>query len=424
MFCKACGCEMEEYDRFCPSCGAKYTPAETVEYISPAPTKEYRADPDGAYAPVDSGAAAHAAAEDDEFRTVVLDGYAEPFYPEDDVSFPGAYQPSAYAQMQPPKAPQPYQDSFTQQNEPRFGNSGWQDPSQSMVKRYRRTTAGKRFASLLLCLLMLLFGFCAMTIGVSRLALSESNIRKAYQTGTLADLKITTDKGEQSLGQIFIENVVDANTNLPVELDGKQVDAFLRTPNVNTFTENLFVDLTQFFIFGKTPTLLNSGEITAFLRSISGDFQEQVGYALSDEDITYLGKRIDGGDLSFLSIDGNGGYFKQKYGFSPTTVPSMFSVWGLVICAGLAALCMIMIFVINSRNLPAGLSFNGGTMIFFGILNTLLAAGMLVLSYVRRVFLLSELLRSAALAMGAISLIVLVIGIVFSVIKTLLRNRI
>ena len=83
-----------------------------------------------------------------------------------------------------------------------------------------------------------------------------------------------------------------------------------------------------------------------------------------------------------------------------------------------------MIFVINHGNFPAGLSFSSTTMMIFGILNTLIAAGMLVLSYVRNIFLASELLRSFALAMGAISLIVLVFGIIFAVIKTVLRNRI
>ena len=96
----------------------------------------------------------------------------------------------------------------------------------------------------------------------------------------------------------------------------------------------------------------------------------------------------------------------------------------LVIFSALAALCVIMVFVINHGNAPAGLSFNGTTMIIFGVVNLMIAVGMLVFSFIKPSFLLSELLRGLAFAVGGISLSVLIIGIIFSVIKTVLKNRI
>ncbi len=423
MYCNSCGCRMDENDRFCPACGAKNDTLHTSVYGSKDATREYHPDQTKEYAPVDSGAAANAA-EDEDSHTMVLDGFnasyqedfAEPFSPR------RAYPPESYGPQ--PVQPRGYDDPFDRMSQAETGEYDWQDTAPSPYRQYRRTTAGRRVLSILMCLMMLLFGFFAMVIGSLRLGLTEDNIRKAYQKGTLADLRLETDQGEQSLGQIFMSNVVDAQTNLPITLDGKAVDAMLRTSFINNFTENLVVDFTQFFIFGEKPNLLNSSAIVGFLRSVGGELKEQIGYALSEADIEFIGKRIDGGDLSFLSIDGNGGYFKQKYGFNPYTIPSFFSVWALALCGGLALLCMIMIFVINYGNFPAGLSFNGTTMIVFGVINTLIAGGMMILSYLKNIFLLSDLLRNLAIAMGAISIVVLVVGIVFSIIKTILRNRI
>ena len=440
MFCSSCGCKMEETDRFCPACGAKNEPMlhdgqpsrdPTKVYGAP-PTRGYAAEPTKEYAPRDSRFA------DEDVHTTIVDGYeeqgfAEPFAP----PLYDRVQPSVTA---PPEKKEPvsyedsftagrrkatdYRDSYSAVEDSRFGESGWEDRSRSTKSQYHPTTALRRFGSVILCLLMLFFGFLALMIGSSRIAFSESNVRNAYGKGTLADLMITTKDGEKRLAAVLAEGALDSKTNQPIYLEEEALNRFLKENQINNFAENLTVDFTQFFIFGRTPTLLNSKEITGFLRTASRDVGQEINYLLTDADIDYLGKRIDGGDLSFLSVDENGGAFQQKYGYNPNTIPAMFSVWSLIICAGLALLCIVMIFVINHGNFPAGLSFSSTTMMIFGILNTLIAAGMLVLSYVRNIFLASELLRSFALAMGAISLIVLVFGIIFAVIKTVLRNRI
>lgn len=429
MFCSACGCKMEEHDKFCPACGARNEDAAMTKIFQPEePTREYAPDTTREYAPVDSGYAANAPIfEDEDNRTMVLDGYNSASYLQNEFAEPlNPRQPEyqdPYAQPQT-QAPKSYQDSFYQQDQPRFGDSGWEDPYQPAAKPPRTTSAGRKAISILLCLLMLLFSFCALLIGSARIAFSENNVRKAYQKGALADLKITTEKGEQSLSQILMENVVDAQTNDLIPLEEKAVDSLLRSQSINNFAENLVVDFTQFFIFGRTPTLLNGKAVTDYLTSFSNEVKETINYSMSDDDIAYIGQRIDGGDLSFLSIDKDGGYFKQKYGFDPYTISSMFSVWALAICGGLALLCVIMIFVINHGNPRAAFSFNGTTMIIFGVINTLIAAGGLILSFIKPIFLVSELLRNFSYAMGGISIAVLLVGIVFSVIKTVFKNRI
>lgn len=427
---------MDASDKFCPACGAKnvsdptreWQPEERTKEYAPEATREYLPNMTREYAPVDSGAAAAIPDfEEEDNRTVVLDGYNDPSYYGDDfaeqMNRQQSYQQDFYGQPQPQR-PKSYQDSFNQTNPPRFTDSGWVDPNQSTRKSYRKTTAGRKAVSIILCLLMLLFSSCALFIGSARIALNENSVRKAYQKGTIADLTVNTDKGEQTLTDVFLDNVVDAKTNVPIPLERTAVETFLRSATVNNFTENLVVDFTQFFVFGKTPSLLNSREITRFLTSISDDINSRINYSMSEDDINYIGQRIDGGDLSFLSIDDNGGYFKQKYNFDPKLLSSVFSVWALAVCAGLALLCVIMIFVINHGNAPAALSFNGTTMIIFGVLNTLIAAGMLILSLIKPVFLISDLLRGLAFATGGISIAILIIGIIFSVIKTVMKNRI
>lgn len=466
MFCKACGCKMEEGDKFCPACGTRNEPVIPAPEIAPAPADDY--------APVDSGAAANAAYPDDDIhtvmvgggigspaeqdeRTMIYDGGAPPVQDEDvhtmvldgygvnppPAPFPPAAEPYGYAQpgyqqgyMQPEyqqnsfpppqeqtAPPVSYQDSFSQQPDPRFGDSGYRDQSQSKRKPYQKTTVGKKIGSILLCLLMMLFASNALIIGTARLSLKEDNVRKAYQKGSLADLVITTDKGEQSMADILMDSVVDASGK-QIPLDKTKVEDFLRGTHINNFAENVLVDFTQFFIFGEKPSLLNDSEIIKFIKSISEEIYEKIQYKMSDKDYNRISERINGGDLSFLSVDDNGGYFKTKYGIDPHAISSVFSIWALAISAGLALLCMILIFIINRKNPPAGLSFNGVTLIIFGALNTLAAVGLLILSYIKTIFFFSDIIRYAAIACGAISLSLLVIGVVFTVIKTVLRNRI
>lgn len=429
VFCQSCGSKIGDNDRFCSVCGATVPAAGalqpgsagTPEYGA-APTQVYGSKPAQAYGDAYNGdeQPSGLTAGGGESMTVVVDyqadRYAEPLNPDN------PYPIGTYPRQE--QSPADYQDSFVIQNTPRFGENNWKDPSRSKKKQYRPTTAGRRIASILVCLLFLLFGFLAMIIGACRISLSESKIRSAYSKGTLADLKIDTDEGEKTLAQILMDNVVDAQTNLPIPLEENAVNRFLQGSRINTFVENLVVDFTQFFIFGRTPSLLNGAAISDFLSSISDEIDDQISYSMSDEDIRYIGRRVDGGDLSFLSIDQNGGYFKQKYGVDPYIISSLFSAWVLIISSGLALVCVVLIFVINHDNLPAGLSFNGGAMIVFGVVNTLIAAALLILSFIKNIFLLSELLRGFALAMGGISIAVLVIGIVFAVMKTVLRNRI
>ena len=310
------------------------------------------------------------------------------------------------------------------ENTPRFQESSWQDPARSRRKAYHPTTAGRRVASFFVCLLMLIFGFATLLIGSCRIAFTESNVRKAYHKGSLADLKVDTDEGEKTLTRILMDNVVDSETYLPIPLEETAVNLFLSGSRINTFAENLAVDFTQFFIFGRKPSLLNGAAVTEFLTSISDEIEDSIAYPMSAGDILYIGQRIDGGDLSFLSIDENGNYFKQKYGVDPYVISTAFSVWMLILSAGLFVLCVVLVFVIHHGNLPAGLAANGKAFIFFGVINTLIAAGLLVFSFIKNIFLVSELIRGFAFVMGGISIAVLIVGIVFSVIKTILKNRI
>lgn len=424
MFCRSCGKELSDNSRFCPVCGAPVA-EQTKEYSDPQ-TRVYGAPQTKVYGDAFDGGDAFESRPVEDSPTVMIDGIdVEPQYPPryaQAINQDNPYSSSgAYPQKQ---SSGDYRDSFVMENTPRFQESSWQDPSRSRRKAYHPTTAGRRVASFFVCLLMLLFGFAALLIGSSRIAFTESNVRKAYHKGSLADLKVDTDEGEKTLTRILMDNVVDSETYLPIPLEETAVNLFLSGSRINTFAENLAVDFTQFFIFGRKPSLLNGAAVTEFLTSISDEIKDSIAYPMSAGDIRYIGQRIDGGDLSFLSIDENGNYFKQKYGVDPYVISTAFSVWMLILSAGLFVLCIVLVFVIHHGNLPAGLAANGKAFIFFGVINTLIAAGLLVFSFIKNIFLVSELIRGFAFVMGGISIAVLIVGIVFSVIKTVLKNRI
>ena len=439
VFCRTCGAKLNDDALFCTSCGERMPAAQnassgqpdptkpaarTIEYDAPTkeyviPTKEYVREKT-----TDNPVLTDELPSED--PTVLADNfdvypsrevYAEQLYSRDPYGGDQAARPQA-------KKPLDYRDSFTMEEKPRFDDSGWEDHRRSRRKPYQPTSAGMKFLSFLLCLLMLFFGFCAMLIGASRIAFSEKNVRKAYQKGSLADLKITTDDGEKSIAELFTEGIVDADTYQAIPLTDHAAESFFEGSEINTFAENLAVDFTGFFIFGKTPSLLNADAITSFLSSAETNIGGQITYRMSGDEIDIIGQRINGGDLSFLSIDSDGGYFKQKYGMDPNMISRMFSPTSLAVCTGIVLLCMILNFIIHRRDPAFGFGSNGATMILFGVLNTFIAAGLLILSFLKNIFLLSELLRGFTFAMGGVSLSVLVIGIIFAVLKTVFRNRI
>ena len=140
-------------------------------------------------------------------------------------------------------------------------------------------------------------------------------------------------------------------------------------------------------------------------------------------DTSALKNEINGGDLSFLSIDGDGGYFYRHYHLNPRLPATFLSLPILIICGVIVVLCIVMLFAINSSNLPAGLRFNGVVLIVIGSIAGLTAIGCLILTFIAKFWIITDLLWQMVLWSGVIGGGLLLIGVVMMIVAGVLSRR-
>lgn len=290
--------------------------------------------------------------------------------------------------------------------------------------KYRRTTTGKRLGSILLCLLtaVLLFGIVA-NVSV-RMAMTDDAIRDAADSEKLVSQKLIGSAGEESAVR-FVRVLIGEDEAEAYGVTDDMITAALRKGTLSRVFSEILTGYTDYFLNNKDSEVLNSDYLTAELDRFNSDLSQAVGM---DGDYDWIRKdriaeRINGGDLSMLSIDENGGAFYQRYGVNPKVIATACSPVVLIILGAIVLLCLLMIFVINSSNLPAGMSFSGVTMLIVGGLCLALSLGGLVVSFIKNIWLLTELLRRLAIWMGIFGAALLLIGLVMIIISGSLKKR-
>ena len=276
---------------------------------------------------------------------------------------------------------------------------------------------------IVLCLLTALFSFITMAIVTARVGLTANHVRAAYREGDLRDMTVLTESGSVSLAELIMSSAVSVRTGEPIGLSRERAEAFLKKTTVNQFAENILADYAGCFVFGEEPAYLNADKIGNFLSLVSFDARQEIGCYIPDQEITAFKQRINGGDLSYLSIDRSGGAFKQHYGVDPGTVSAVFSVWVLIASAAMTLACILLVFILCSKNLPAGLGYNGVTLTAFGAGNLFLTVAGMIIASVSHVFFLSALLRTLMMVMGSCSIAVLIAGILMLLLRSRLRKN-
>ncbi len=306
---------------------------------------------------------------------------------------------------EPPVAPAAYPGgSFAQKKEkpPR-------PPKQPRV--YYPPSSGVKTLSVVLCILICVFGSLAVMIASVRIGANEQNVRASFRSGTLADLVINTAEGEKSFSDMVAEGAVDAKTEEKVELDKNVIRDYLKRNSVNDFVEQMAVDYAECFVNGKTPVNLNADAIGNFLGTQSYDFAHETGYVIPKASINKIKDRINGGDLSYMSIDSSGGYFKQKYGLDPHIISTLMSVWLMVVSFVMTAVFVGLLFFINLKNPIHSLKLGGKTFIIFGAAHFFIAALMFIVGAAKNTFFISGVLKTIALGAGTFALGAVIIGI-------------
>ena len=287
------------------------------------------------------------------------------------------------------------------------------------AKVYEKPSAKSRTLSAILCVALFLFGFVILTISSFRISLTKDNVCSVYRSEKLSEATVNTSSGRQSLVDVIMEKAIDVKSGKPIEQEASQVEAILDKTYVNAFAENVLTDYSEYFIFGNEPANLNSDAICGFIENVSFDLRHEIGYGFSNSEIKNIRGKIDDGSMSYLSINENGGGFKKHYKFNPAIIPAFFSIPSLIVFSVLAAACVILLFVVNKKSLPAAFGYNGKTFLALGSVNHFISLALLIIVTARKYYLLSGIIKYLAFGLGVCSFCAMATGICFLLIKSL-----
>ena len=307
------------------------------------------------------------------------------------------------------KTPQPLDDGYTQYSVVPEG-------------KYRGLSAGKRVGSVFLCIftaLVLLFTLFDFSL---RMTLTEDNIRDASAYDKMAGKDAVTDLGIMPVSEYLIE-LIGADSARQAGVTNELLELSLGDGRLPGLVADVLSDYANYLFRDREPSCLNAEYITAALDAVNDGIGELCGYDVRAFDTQAIAERINGGSWSFLSIDSSGGWFQRTYGVSPGLPATVLSLPVLMICAVIVLLALAMVFFINSSNAPSGLRFNGVVLMIDGGLCLLTALGSLIVSLIKKLWILSDLLLKAAFWLGACGAALLLIGIVVTAVAKSLKKR-
>ena len=294
---------------------------------------------------------------------------------------------------------------------------GYHDGTGSTGKAYTRVSAGKKAASVLLCIFMVLILLFTALAGAVRLTLTDDNIRSSATGDKLAHKSVISEQGVIASTE-YIKLLTGVNS-----IDDRTLREFLSKSGVADLIGDLMTDYSGYVLNGDQPAYLNAEYIADKLREINAELAEASGSDIMLMDPDTVTARINGGDLSFLSIDSEGGYFKQSYGVSPDLMSTLGSLPVLIICGAMVLLFAVLIMIINSSNSPFGLRCNAVAMLTVGIFYLVTAGGMVILSLIKDIWIVSDMLRYGALWLGVIGVGIFAVGVVCMAVAGALGKR-
>lgn len=285
-----------------------------------------------------------------------------------------------------------------------------------------RTSAGKKVASVFLCIFTILLLLFTAPAGALRLAVTGDNIRAAADGEKLAHKSLISDSGIVASSE-YMRELIGAEAASRAGLNDDSLRAFMRGSSIPELVGSLMTDYAEYVLSGTAPTHLNAEYITGKMAEINSELAEASGYDIKLMDADALSARINGGDLSFLSIDGEGGAFKGSYGVSPTLLSTLGSLPVLIICGSMALLCIVFIIIINGGNLSYGFRCSAAALLTVGLFSLLTAGGLVIVSLIYDIWILTELSRYLALWLGVIGVGLFIAGVVLTAIAGSLRRK-
>ena len=372
MFCGKCGYEIRGEAKFCPKCGADVKMPDAAQTPS-VPT--YTEDNP------------RMVAADDHVRQSQQEYYGEPQPP----------AANGYGYESPRSKPQPKQ----------------QKPPQ-------RSTGGQIALSILICVFIYIFTSAAFSVIVTRTALSEDSVRGAAKSGEITSITVDKDGKLVALSEYIVSNI---NSKLVSKNDitSKKVDSVLRSDRVKKLIEDLAVDFTGMFVFGKEPVHLYEDKIMDDIESLDAVVYREIGYHFTDKDYSDIKNDLQkNGKLSFLVKDNIKSFFG---GVEPTVFSAMFSVPVIIVCVVIDLVLLFLLFLVNKRRVKLPFLILGITFMVFGVGCLFESLAAAILSSVFNIYIVSGVLGSFSIPLLIIGLIFATTGAVMFIIQLKIRKR-
>lgn len=335
--------------------------------------------------------------------------------------------------VQPYPAPAQYgQTAGPYAVQPRYGQAGRQaapvydpaDLSQRSIAQ-SRLSFGKSFLSVLLCILLVLFGLCASVLGVVRRALDGDRIRAAVEKIDVPSIEMPDPDGGTVPLSEFFEQTIELDLDDAYGISTGELERLLNASFVKDYVGERLGNFTSFLLGKEELRPLTRNEVVDFFRAHDGEIERITGYSFLDaeRDLSnyYNGTYKTSYDLDSIfdsigtrEIDES--FLRDQMGIGFDAVRRGLSETTLLILIGLSALCLVLMLLLLIRHMRSFFCRSGVSLTVLGGLDLLLGGGGLLGLRAAKIGLLYELLDpiftgllliGAALTVGGILMIVL-----------------
>ena len=392
MFCTNCGTRLDDDALFCPNCGTRL---KTIEEKPEEKPEEVKAEEKPAEKPEEAKTEEKPAEKPEEVKA---EEKPAPVPPE---------MPAAPAAPAAPEVP----------------SDGKADKKAKKAGLHPKPSGGKKFLSVLLCIMIFAATVMAGLVLALRMSCSGANIRKTLENLDVASITMPDPESKEAVSLMdFLESASGFNFEKTAGIKKADLEKFLEKPYVLELFTDTVVGYVNYFMDGKTPDAFTKKDALKFIEKHNDDLYSLTGFSFVYQDPSTGKSLVYDVDVSNAFKDLGTDevtpeFLEKKLGISFAPFKFAFSLIGVIVFAAVAVFFSLLVLLLHKKTKHSGYSFVGMTIILSGIVIAGLAgAGELILGKWNSTFLnalLSPLAKNTLIIGGcifALGFLIFVIG--------------
>ncbi|MBP5281630.1 MAG: zinc-ribbon domain-containing protein [Lachnospiraceae bacterium] len=249
-----------------------------------------------------------------------------------------------------------------------------------MQAQLPKASVGKGILSVLLCMIVFLFVLAGSLLLVTRLSLSEKQIRKTMGSIDVSEITMPSMDGRSEIPLMdFLEETSGFNFEKTAGIEKSKLLKFMGKSYVVDMTTDYLVSYVQYFLSGKMPMTLSRDDVVEFVKKHNDDLVELTGFSFCYQGQVYT-KDIDNAFKDLGTDEISIGWIEKEAGISHAPIKFILSILCVSIIGGLAFLLILLVLIMNAKTTRSGMAYVGMTMLLDGVV-MLIVAG---IGYLRR----------------------------------------